>query len=178
MMSDGARIPRDIAQAAAKKIYDILSPICERVEIAGSLRRGKPDVGDIEIVCVPMPEKDLFGDECITPLRILADLCDAGYVMGKFNGDHFKQFDAGPCNCDLFITTRECWGVIFTIRTGPSDFSHRLVTPRNQGGLLPSHLQVKDGRIMNRSDGQLYNTPEEADVFRLLGMAYIEPERR
>jgi DNA polymerase/3'-5' exonuclease PolX len=28
-------------------------PRCERIEIAGSLRRGKPNVGDIEIFYVP-----------------------------------------------------------------------------------------------------------------------------
>jgi DNA polymerase/3'-5' exonuclease PolX len=176
-MSEGKRVPRAEALDAANKIYDLLAPICERVAIAGSLRRGKPDVGDIEIVCVPMPEADLFGDECVNSLRIHSDLIHAGYRMGKFDGDHFKQFDAGPCNCDLFITTRPQFGVIFTIRTGCAEFSHRLVTPRSQGGLLmPSSLRVKDGRIWHGDTA--YDTPEEINVFEIMGLKWIPPEER
>lgn len=43
--------------SAALKIAEGLvcefGPYCERVEIAGSIRRGKAEVGDIEIVAVP-----------------------------------------------------------------------------------------------------------------------------
>ena len=34
----------------AEKTKAQLAPYCERIEIAGSIRRKKPDVGDIEIV--------------------------------------------------------------------------------------------------------------------------------
>jgi DNA polymerase/3'-5' exonuclease PolX len=37
----------------ARKVAAELMPRCEQVCIAGSLRRGKPDVGDIEILYVP-----------------------------------------------------------------------------------------------------------------------------
>ena len=50
---------REIAEGVKAK----LAPHCERIEIAGSIRRGKPVVGDIEIVCVPhqVQAMDLFG---------------------------------------------------------------------------------------------------------------------
>jgi DNA polymerase/3'-5' exonuclease PolX len=172
-MSEGKRIPRPEALAAAQKICTILSPVCERIEIAGSLRRLKPDVGDIEIVCIPKIEYDLLGNEYYKPFQIERILGRDGFEMPRFNGEHFKQFDTGPCNCDLFITTPEQWGVIFTIRTGPADFSHRLVTQRNKGGLLPSYLRVKDGRIWHGD--QALGTPEEKDVFALLRLPWIEP---
>lgn len=34
----------------AEKVKALLAPHCERIEIAGSIRRKKPDVKDIEIV--------------------------------------------------------------------------------------------------------------------------------
>jgi DNA polymerase/3'-5' exonuclease PolX len=77
---------------------------------------------------------------------------------------------------DIFLTTPEKWGVIFTLRTGCSDFSHRLVTPKREGGLCPSNYHVKDGRIWWLD--QPFETPEEADVFRILGLDWIDPERR
>ena len=39
----------------AEKVKTLLLPHCERVEIAGSVRRKKTDVKDIEIVAIPKP---------------------------------------------------------------------------------------------------------------------------
>jgi DNA polymerase/3'-5' exonuclease PolX len=39
----------------AEKVKALLAPHCERIEIAGSIRRKKPDVKDIEIVAIPKP---------------------------------------------------------------------------------------------------------------------------
>jgi DNA polymerase/3'-5' exonuclease PolX len=136
----------------------------------------KPDVGDVEIVCVPKAEYNLLGEAFRTDLRIEYAIFSAGYKFIK-NGEKFKQFDLGPCKCDLFITTPECWGVIFTIRTGCAEFSHRLVTPRNAGGLLPSCYQVRDGRIWATGSVPL-DTPEEMDVFNALTLKWIAPEDR
>jgi len=40
-----------------------LEPYCDRIEVAGSIRRQNPEVGDIEIVCIPKTVKGgLFDD--------------------------------------------------------------------------------------------------------------------
>lgn len=41
------------ARELAAPLIEALRPHCERVEVAGSIRRGKQWVNDIEIVCVP-----------------------------------------------------------------------------------------------------------------------------
>ena len=46
----------------AESLVEKLRPACERIEIAGSLRREKAMVGDIEIVAVPRLERDLLGE--------------------------------------------------------------------------------------------------------------------
>ena len=169
------------ATMLAGKVVDELAPVCERIEIAGSIRRKKPTIGDVEIVCIPklVTATNLLGETISRrePDDIAARLIVSGFQLLK-NGDHFKQAQLlnGSVKFDVFITTPECWGVIFTIRTGSADFSHRLVTPRQQGGLLPSNLRVKDGRIW-RGETALA-TPEESDVFDVLGMTWIEPEMR
>ena len=40
------------ASSIASEICELLEPFCEKVEVAGSIRRGKPIVKDIEIVAV------------------------------------------------------------------------------------------------------------------------------
>lgn len=52
-MSDKPKFPAKLARSVGEKIVEALSPVCARIQIAGSLRRGKPLVGDVEIVYVP-----------------------------------------------------------------------------------------------------------------------------
>lgn len=49
----------------ATNLLNDLLPFCERAEIAGSVRRLKPEVKDIEIVVIPKMRKvlDMFGSE-------------------------------------------------------------------------------------------------------------------
>ena len=49
------------AYKIAQQLVHVLKPHCARIEIAGSIRRMKAQVGDIEIVCIPKPyETGLF----------------------------------------------------------------------------------------------------------------------
>ena len=177
-MSEGLRTPYKTALETAEIVVRQLRPMCERIEIAGSLRRKKADVGDIELVCIPRPSADLLGDLYISDSGIMLALSKMGisWLMIKKNGQHFKQLIFKGISIDLFLTTTAQWGIIFMIRTGSADFSHRMVTPRSQGGLMPSNLRVKDGLLWE--DENCLQTPEEEDVFRIFGMNWIEPENR
>lgn len=177
-MSEGLRTPYKSALAIAEYIVEQLRPACERIEIAGSLRRKKADVGDIELVCIPKPAENLLGDLYISDSGIMLALTKMGisWFMFKKNGQHFKQLIFQGISIDLFLTTPAQWGIIFMIRTGSADFSHRMVTPRSQNGLMPSNLHVKDGLLWE--DDCCLQTPEEEDVFRIYGMNWIEPENR
>jgi DNA polymerase/3'-5' exonuclease PolX len=174
-MSEGKRLDYKFARGLAIETMRILRPVCERIEIAGSLRRNKPDVGDIEIVCIPKEQTDLFGNTYRNADGISEVPRINGAALHK-DGEHFKQINLLYCMCDLFITTPECWGVIFMIRTGSADFSHKMVTPKQYGGYMPGHLKVKDGRLW--IGGDVLHTPEEKDVFEIYGMEYINPEMR
>ena len=98
----------------------------------------------------------------------------------EIGGHKYKKIalTEGP-QLDLFIVTPPAqWGVLFLIRTGPAEYSHALVTPKWHGGLLPSHLQVKDGAVWNRNTGEILETPEEENVYNLLDIPYVAPELR
>lgn len=60
------------AKKIADRLVEIFSPHCSIIHIAGSIRREKSEVKDIEIVCRPKTEfvsTDLFGNghQVITP---------------------------------------------------------------------------------------------------------------
>ena len=64
-MSTGTRVLLAEAAAVADSLAGLLTLACHRLEIAGSIRRGRPDVGDIEMVAVPILDivpEGMFGE--------------------------------------------------------------------------------------------------------------------
>lgn len=178
--------------AEAKRIADaqveILRPHCERIEIAGSLRRLKPEVGDIEIVCISKTEKfqdDLFGggDEFYTLVHFLKFKFEAETGASKIKGkEKYFQF-ALPAgiNLDIFIVTLPAQlGVLYTIRTGPAEFSHWCVT-NSPLGALPAGYKVSRGGVYIADEvetGSPIPMPEETDFLNFLGLGWIDPQDR
>lgn len=179
------KLPYNQALPLAEKIVNELKPVCARIEIAGSIRRLKPEIGDIEIVCIPLQQEDLFGNLGASLLNPhLEQLAQDGRIIkseGKEKkwGDKYKKFHipAMPeLSIDLFITTPEEWGYTYVIRTGSRDFSRLCVTPKQQGGYLPGHLRVAGCRLWEGATP--LDTPEERDFLEALGVGWIEPENR
>jgi DNA polymerase/3'-5' exonuclease PolX len=181
------------AQRAAEEIMTELAPACARIEVAGSIRRRKDEVGDVELVVIPRRERPAFGQAPgdTVPLYALTDqLRGEGRMIPRLDkrgraawGDKFRRAlwtpnDGrlpGAVPLDLFITTPDQWGVIYLLRTGDADFSHTLVTKRPHGA-LPRELQIDQGRVW-RGDVAL-PTPEEPDVFDAIGVPWITPAAR
>jgi DNA polymerase/3'-5' exonuclease PolX len=173
------KIPLARAKVIAENIVKRLQPHCLRIEIAGSIRRGKPEVGDIEVVVEPFPTRDLFGEETYEPHSVdEIDWTDWGQLIK--GGHKYKQVllsEKMDIHLDLFIVTPPAqWGVQFLIRTGPAEYSHRFVTSKQFGGMMPSCFKVKDGAIWKGD--RLLETPEERDVYALIGAEFVEPNRR
>jgi len=191
-MSQGEKVGIGTARANAERLVSTLSPFCERIEIAGSIRRGAPLVSDIEIVAMPrldMESGDIWG----TPVEIdmlaetLASLRTSGALplrdveihrkdgtveIGHRDGDSYKALMFEDMPVDLFIVhDPDQWGVIFTIRTGPAEWSHRLVTD------CQKYLRRVEGGYLYRS-GQVWPCPTERDFFDGIGQPWIEPSDR
>ena len=170
----------DRALEIACRLQDALSPYCERIQIAGSVRRLKADCGDIELVAKPkmLPLYDMFGEKSgeRSLLNDRAIFERHGQVLK--GGKRYVQvalFDG--INLDLFVVMEPAqWGVIMAIRTGPADFSKWLVTPRSKGGALPNGWKVEDGRVW---DGQVTPSfPEENDFLAWVGVGDVKPAER
>ncbi len=172
----------------AEKLVTAMRPFCHRVEIAGSLRRGKSDCKDLEIVAQPrtLEQRDLFGEVRVELELSELDNCLKTLVYNdvlwpaKKNGERYKQYtirDVYPLKLDLFIVRSPAqWGAIYTIRTGPAAFSKKLVTQRRHGGHLPGQFKQKDGALWENND--LIETPTERAYFDALGLDWIAPEAR
>jgi len=155
------------ALLAAAKVMDDLQSHCERIAIAGSLRRGKADVGDIEVVCIPKPYGvGLFESGIATVVERWPK------VRGELPCKYTRRVLPDGIELDLFFATRENWANILAIRTGSAAWVAKVLAARWVE--LGYHSK---GGILER-DGEQVIVKTEEELFDLLGMEHVWPGDR
>jgi DNA polymerase/3'-5' exonuclease PolX len=167
------------AKAIAREIVYWLTPACHRITIAGSIRRRKPDVGDIELLCIPKfnGPVDLLDRE----LKWLIGTGQLDYRRNKKGSivygpkNKLLRHVASGIGVDIFSTDEECWPVALVVRTGGEATNKEIATRAIRHGLR-FHAY---GRGFTLADGSELVCQSEEDVFKAVGLAYREPwERR
>lgn len=176
-MSAGERVPLEFATSVATSVVLWLGAACERIEVAGSIRRGRADIGDIEILAIPKTRHqvvglfDEAGGEPIDCLQeALADLLRRGMIAKRVtngrtawgpkskrllwrvppdlvDGRALPPSWAAGAPVDLWSALPTTFGAHMAIRTGPAPWAKWLVTRRNAGGLCPDDMEFKDGAV-------------------------------
>ena len=167
----------------------LLRPYVTQIEIAGSLRRGKPEVSDIEILFVPATQTS--PDGLFDTLTV--DLADA-YIESLYkSGLIGKRFNSagyiaawGPKNklgihipsgipVDFFATTADNWAVSLVIRTGSLETNLKLTTGAHKMG---RSLHAYGSGVSIHATGEQIKCNSEEDVFRCCNVPYLPPELR
>lgn len=161
------KFPYDEALKIAQATLEQLRPHCIRAEIAGSIRRKKSEVGDIEIVAIPKPyELGLFES------GIASVVNKWQIVRGKLPCKYTQRILPEGIALDLFLAEESNWGNIFAMRTGSADYSHKILATQ----WVKLGFKSVDGYLWK--EDERCELPEEKDLFRLLGIPYIAPEFR
>jgi len=189
-VSTESRRPISVALAELDDLKALLrfDLYCERWEVCGSIRRRKPDVGDVDICCIPKTilastSGDLFVAEPVQHVNALWARVDDLVRLGSI-AKAIKETASGPrtkwgeksrailfrnavyeincCDADNF-------GPWVAIRTGPAELSH----------LFAKQLGAacRDGFHVYKH-GLLVKGCTEAQFFDLAGLKYIPPEAR
>lgn len=198
----------EAAQQIAMRLCQQLEPAVSEIVIAGSLRRGKREVKDIELVACLLEDVPARIAESRLDAAILR-LIQAGELAWdtsvKRAGPRYKRFvlpersviESGGDSpvIELFIAVRENYGNILTIRTGAAEFTHKLVTDVTLGGLMPENRIQHEGFLMEAEKVQLprseerplwekkplqrvFPCPTEAAFFAALGLPVLKPAER
>lgn len=171
------------AETIANKVRTHILPAMDRVEIAGSIRRKKEIVGDIEICGIPSDRSKL--------IALLADLGEhikpgvPGAVpwIPKVEAKYLRVRLAEGMNLDVFLGTPENWGGLFMMRTGsgasPDGNSFHGFIP----GIFGRWKKMSGGGRMTdcmptMPTGEQLWIPEEQDFFDLLEMDFVPPQER
>ena len=179
------KFPLALAEATGRSLIQMLGDVCERIELAGSVRRQAFEVGDIELLCISSPgPADMFGQPIIkqSPLDLrCAYLINQGILAPR--PSKIGAVTIGPLNkllvnpatgigVDVFTTTAENWGMAMVVRTGPAGFNVRVMSRFIELG-MKGHAY---GGVTRK--GEELQCPTEESVFELLEWEYLDPWQR
>lgn len=190
MSATAVRLPWSTASTIAQSVLQYLAPACERIQIAGSIRRMAINIGDVEILAIPkrpeIVQTDLFGLAIPPAADELTKRVDELLADGVFTlrPGVDGRTTYGPSNkllidtasgfaVDVFTTTAANWGMALVVRTGPGEFNVDLMKRFKQVGRA-GHAY---GGVTDR-DGQEIACPDEETVFRLAELEWIKPTER
>lgn len=173
----------NLAKPLADLIASELRPHCHRAEVAGSIRRMKENVKDVEIVAVVRDWKASFQALEKWGYFIKPGCPEVTPWAPKENARYLRMMLNEGLKLDLFITSPENWGGLFMMRTGSG------VGPKGDpfGGFVPGMFgrwkKVSGGgRMLNGyptfPDGRKVIVREESDYFRLCGVKWVDPVDR
>ena len=146
--------------ALSKKIYKELKPLCERIKIAGSIRRKDPKPVDIDIVLIPKNKQKIF---------------EYLKKRGKFiqGGNKRSTFRIQGVKVELYYTTPKSWGaalLAYSSETGASIglrvFAKKKGYHLNQYGLF------------NKKNKKFIAGKTEKEIYEALGKKYKSPSLR
>ena len=195
MSTAATRIPLPQAVAEAERFRALFDGTYDRWEFAGSIRRKKPDIGDIEHVVIPRRDEresgDLYGSmELFNTLRARAEDLISTRRLALHNysmvddverhrfGERYFGVDYGGRLHEVYMCEPDNWGMIMAIRTGSADFCQLLMRRLRANG-----YQSIGGRLfINGLIGQLElrAAPHEDTVLHAAGLKYEDwpPEKR
>jgi len=165
-----AEMPYIEAKIIADEIINLLQPHCYRIEIAGSVRREKAIVGDIEVVCIPKPYQTGLFEDGIAEVVNRWQKVKGELVYGKTK--YTQRILPQGIKLDLFFAEEGNWGLIFAIRTGSADYSHKVLA----NGWVKRGYKSEGGYLTQ--GGKTFNVLEEKDLFNRIGLAYVDPKHR
>ena len=169
-MSNSVKRPYSEMIIIAEEIKALLEPHVFRIEIAGSLRRKKDLVGDIEIILISKPfETGLFATG-------LAEIVDQWQMIVGSLDKHCKYTKRifKGVQVDLFFCEFDNWGNTLAVRTGSADYSFKVLA----SGWKQAGYFSKDNYLYQYGNENKIILREEKDLFNLIGVEYVEPEKR
>ena len=144
----------------AKRIVSSLKLYCKKIQIAGSIRRGEKNPGDIDIVLIPKNKKKI------------------GEILEKkgrkiLGGEQKVFFRIEEIEVELYYTTSEEWGaalLAYSSRRG-SGIGLRIIA-RLKGFKLNQH------GLFSRKTGKRIAGKTEEEIYKALGRKWKKPEER
>jgi DNA polymerase (family 10) len=166
MRSAGGRVKIDVALGVAEVFIELLSslPQARRVAHAGSLRRMKETIGDVDLLVAGSDGPPVMDTFVAHP--------SVARVLAKGDTKSSIVTELG-LQVDLRVVPEGSWGAAMIYFTGSKPHNIRIREMAVRRGLKLSEYGLFDAKT-----GELFAAETEESVYGRLGMTFIEPTLR
>lgn len=187
--SSGSRLQIGIAQQVANRYVSLLeeTPGTTKVAFAGSLRRGKESIGDVDILIAttdPEAAREAFttSDGVMQVLAKGDTKCSIRTAIGDSLSRWGKDENAAV-QVDLRIVDQQCWGAALLYFTGSKEHGVRLRERAIRVGMTLNEygLFVDDGSDPSPPQSRGLDPiacETEVAIYMALNLPYIDPPMR
>lgn len=157
------------ATLVATELVNKLRPYCDRIEIAGSIRRGRAWINDIDIVAIPHEEKILAGGFFNVQHLVAAITGDQPHGAHAYLACSYRQVSV-----DIYLAAPSSWGTLLLIRTGSKQHNIKLAMLAKSRGCT---LHASGQGLFDSYNRRIAGDTEES-IFKALGLLFIPPGNR
>lgn len=186
------KFPRALALEVVRELLPYLQPSCGLLRVAGSLRRERAMVGDVELVFVPVLEAGPVEDLLLPPPmiaqtdRVFAELLKRGVIEKRQNvkgsemwGEKNKlaRHRATGVPIDFFATTDAAFWNYLVCRTGGARSNVEIANAARKKGWMWNPYDEGFSRPAGLGQ-EVHPVQSEREVFDFVGLPYLEPRAR
>ncbi len=163
------RVPLNVAMDTAEAMVAAIGAVagCARCAYAGSLRRMRETIGDVDILAAatsPADARPLMA--AFTALGDVAEVIASGEAKTSIRTGRGLQVD-------LRVVSPDAWGAALQYFTGSQ--AHNV---RTREIAVRKKLKLSEYGLFDAASGELIVSRTEEEVYRRLGMSWIPPELR
>ena len=155
------RVLLDVALRTADEMVDALTPISQRCTYAGSLRRWRETIGDIDILAA--------ADDSAPLMAAFA----AGHEVVASGPTKTTVRTASGLTADLRVVPLDAWGAALQYFTGSA--AHNVAVRQIA---IKQKLKLSEYGLFDAETNQLIVSRTEEEVYDRLGLAWIPPAMR
>ena len=159
------------AERIARELVEELKPFSLQIEVAGSIRRKRPEVHDIDIVMVPdfhyLNRSHGLGYDM---RKVIPEIADQVHL----NGPKLARFSYHGADVDLYYARPETFTTLLLIRTGSKDNNIHLCAAAKRRGWK---LRANGEGLFDERGRRIAGSSEE-EIYRLLRLPYQPPQKR
>lgn len=164
MESTGERVLIDAAADLADEIVAALSPLAERCAFAGSLRRMRETIGDVDVLAASRDPRPIM--EAFKALPYVSEVIGGGDKKTSVRTTRGLQVD-------LRVVPPESWGAALQYFTGSQ--AHNI---RTREIAVRAGLKLSEYGLFDADTNDLIVSETEEQVYDRLGLPWIAPPLR
>jgi DNA polymerase (family 10) len=151
-----------VAEIIKKRLATL--PATQQISLAGSIRRRKETVGDVDILAASAEPEKIMAEFCLLP--------DIDRILGRGPTKSSIVLTSGV-QVDLRVVDKNQYWTALQYFTGSK--AHNIAMRRRA---LDRNWKLNEYGVTNLSDGKILPGQTEQDLYRMLDLPYIEPEMR